>query len=153
MPRKKVTTFKTLSEDMAAMLLAEAFIFGNRRACENAGVHRNTLCRYKKLFHDGDPVLVRLVAEKKALLNSQWAVDLTPAIRGAIDAIRETQQKLSRTDPAALHALVGSLKILSETAQAERILDMRIAAMTGATRPQVIEAKSSTDTPQTPTTN
>jgi hypothetical protein len=115
-----------LNYDRAARILAEAAMFGDTRTAEKNGVTLQTLRNYRKRA-ETDGKLLQLLAREKEVLSKRWADDLVPAIRGAIDFIKRACQEADPKDYNALHSVNGSLKILSEVAMGERMLDARLS--------------------------
>ncbi|WP_287408284.1 hypothetical protein [Oceanithermus sp.] len=114
--------------ERASRMLAEAMFHGDHAVVERYGTSLRSLQRYRRRLADGDRVLADLVAEKKAALEREWAGELAPAIREGIMFLRRAAKAADPSDPDAIHAVAGSLKILSEIALTKEVLDARFAA-------------------------
>ncbi len=112
--------------ERAAQILAEAAVLGDKEAIARHGVALRTLQRYRRRLSE-DEKLARLVAEKKAVLEREWASELAPAIREGIRFLQKAAREADASDPAAIHAVAGALKILSEIALTKEVLDARLA--------------------------
>lgn len=118
------TMADNFNRERAATMLAEAAIFGDRRAVERTGLTLRSLQNYRRRLAT-DARLSLLFAEKRKLLSSRWADDLIPAIRGAVDFLHRACEQADPSNPRAIRAVTGSLKILADVATAERLLDAR----------------------------
>jgi len=117
-----------VSNERMARVIAESMYHGDRVVAERYGISLRTLQRYRRRYADGDPDLAALVAQKKAALEREWASELAPAIREAIDYLRRAARDADTHDPNAIHAVAGALKILSEVALTREVLSARLAA-------------------------
>lgn len=111
--------------DRVASVIVEAAISGDAPTCERNGISTRTLRRYRERM-DRDPDVSASVRVKKQAVTDKWSADLAGAIKDAISFIKRACVEADPTDPAALHSVNGSLKILSDVAQAERFLDARL---------------------------
>lgn len=108
-----------------AEVVVTASVRGDHVACEQYGITTRTLRRYRERM-DKDPDVSATVRVKKQAVTDQWSAELASAIKDAIGFIKRACEAADPTDPAALHSVNGSLKILSDVAQAERFLDARL---------------------------
>lgn len=122
---------KASIRNRAAIILAEAAVFGDEEAIKRHKISLRTLQRYRKAV-GSDPELARLFADKKAALEVAWAQEIPAAAREAILFLRRASEKADPKDPAVIHAVAGALKILTETHVTLRGLDAFLSAV-GAT--------------------
>jgi hypothetical protein len=112
--------------ERAAELIVEAATLGDKVTCEKSGVSLRTLQRWRgAVARDAD--LARLVADKKAKVEAGWADKIPGALREAIDFLARAAKDADPKDPAAIHAIAGAMKLLSETSATWKLLDARLA--------------------------
>ena len=116
--------------ETAAQVLADAAIFGDAKAVARAGITSQTLRNYRKRMSE-DETLLHYFAQKKALLEREWSQELAPAIRNGIDFLSRAAQVAEPSDPDAIHAVAGAVKILTGVSLTQRILDARLAERSG----------------------
>lgn len=119
--------------EKAAMVLAEAAIFGDEAACKKWNITRQTLWNYKvRSQEDGD--LLRDFTLKKRMLLIGWQTDVAAAVKATVgkmrDVVLRADEFLDNEDPeqgkkyaAILHAISGTGKILGELKLAGEALD------------------------------
>lgn len=112
--------------DKAARILLDAISMGDRAACDKWQISTRTLVRYRERMN-GDNSLAQAVREKKALQDRAWASEIPSAISSCVEFLRAASQEVSKTDPEAIHAVAGSLKILSEVLITREVIDARLA--------------------------
>lgn len=123
----------TFNYDRAAQLLADAALYGDVKALQRSGMTRQTLHRYRQRLADDD-VLLQIFTEKKALLEREWANELAPAIRNGIEFLSRAAQTADASDPDAIHAVAGAVKILTGVSFTKDVLSARISERTGQVR-------------------
>lgn len=138
--------------DFAAQVLVDAAMLGDEAAAQRHKISDETVSRYRKLSQS-DENLWKLVALKKRTAESQWADGLAGAIKGQIEFLQRAAQAADASDPHAIHAMAGSLKILADIALTSRMIDARLASRAGpegaADRPDAgpsIEASTEAET-------
>lgn len=112
--------------ERAAMLLVEAMYTSDKEVARKHKVSERTLRRYRERL-DSDPELAALVRLKKEQADSDWSAGLFPAIRGALEFIARATKECDPSDPDAVHAISGALKITSEVAVTKQVIDARLA--------------------------
>ena len=117
----------TFPHERASFVLADAIIIGDKRAAEKHGLTERTILNYRKRL-EGDVKLSNLFQEKVKAAESEWAGQLGTAIRAGIDFLKSAAQTAKASDPDAIHAVAGAVKILTEVATVSKMLDARIAA-------------------------
>ena len=113
--------------ERAARALAIAALHGIKEAANAEGITVRTVRNYRQRL-DQDEYLAELFREKKESLEREWASELAPAIRGAIDFLRRASSEANPADPEAIHSVAGALKILTGVALTKEVLDARLAA-------------------------
>ena len=117
--------------ERASRALATAAIEGDATATQTEGISARTLQRYRKLLQTDD-ALARLVTHKRALLEREWAHQIAPTLRAALDFIQRASTSLDPSDPEAVHAMAGAMKLTNEAGLALRMVDHRLAEVRGA---------------------
>lgn len=112
--------------ERASRALATAALEGNDTAAQRENITVRTLQRYRQRL-DTDATLSRLVAEKKARLESEWANEIAPTLRAALAFLQRAATALDPSDPEAVHALAGAFKLVNEGHQTMRVIDARLA--------------------------
>jgi hypothetical protein len=115
----------------AARLIVEAATEGDKVVAEREGVDLRTfqrrLQRLRKRIDAGDDELSRLVADKKAKVEAGWADRIPGALRACVGFLEKAATDADAKDPAAIHAIAGAMKLLSETSATWKLLDARLA--------------------------
>ena len=114
--------------ERASRALATAALEGNDTAAQRENITVRTLQRYRQRL-DTDATLSRLVAEKKARLESEWANEIAPTLRAALAFLQRAATALDPSDPEAVHALAGAFKLVNEGHQTMRVIDARLAEL------------------------
>lgn len=109
--------------ERAATVLAEAAIYGDRKALARSGLSDRTLRNYRARLRR-DPELSAIFRCKKEALEREWASALAPAIRSALAFLEEAPSRLEPS-PESVHAVAGALKILAEISLTKDVLDAR----------------------------
>lgn len=114
-----------LDYDRVATILVEAAFFGDSQAAERWGVSERTVQRYRKRMGKSDE-LSSIVALKKENFEQNWADEIPAAIRSATRFLMNASRQADPTDPAAIHAVAGAMKIMAEVGLTKEILDVRL---------------------------
>lgn len=122
-----------LDYDRVALILVEAAFFGEQPTAKRWGITDRTILNYRNRL-DEDSRLSDIFALKKAAFESDWASEIPSAIRAGIRFLGEAAQMANRTDPEAIHAVAGAVKILAEVGLAKEILDVRLSRYHGQNR-------------------
>lgn len=102
------------SRERAALILAEASLFGDEATARRWGCSTRTVNRYRNQAIT-DPKLSESVALKKAMLLSGWQEDVVKAIKTALHELeRRLPLAQSEEDAKVIHAISGALKICGE---------------------------------------
>ena len=112
--------------ERAAAVLVDALYRGDVEAAQRHGVTRRSLYNWRYRLAT-DQRLAQLFDEKRRQAEAEWVPQFVPAIRDAVEFLRRAAQELDPTDPDAVHAVAGALKILSEIAMMKEVLDARLA--------------------------
>lgn len=126
---------QALNYDLAATALADAAINGDQQAIQRAQISIRALQRYRQRLAI-DPKLAQYVAEKKAALLGRWADSLPSAARECIAFIDRAARDADHKDPAAVVAIAGAFKLLTEADMNRKVLDVYLAEL--AVRSQAI---------------
>lgn len=112
------------NRERAATILVEAAYFGDQPTSDKWGVSIRSIQRWRERI-DTDPKLAVLVASKKALLEGAWADELGGAIVAGIAYLKKAPSELP-VSPEGIHAVAGSVKLLSTIETTKRMLDTRL---------------------------
>lgn len=123
---------RAFNYERAATILAEAAFVDEQKILQRYKITQRTLYNYRQRLHH-DPKLSEFFVQKKSVLEREWSNELAPAIREAIRFLQQAARKADPSDPAAIHAVAGALKILSEVSITKEVIDARLA---GQDRPQ-----------------
>jgi len=114
-----------VNRERVAQILVEALHNGDSEASRKFGVSIRTLQRYRRRLHT-DRELSQIVALKKTAFEQMWLEDATQAIREAIRFLQRAAVEADPTDPNAIHAVAGALKILAEVSLTREVLSVRL---------------------------
>jgi hypothetical protein len=146
-PKKKLPGPK-LDNDKIARIVLDAKLLGDESAAKRHDVSTKTVGRYKQLV-EADSKLSDLVCEKLKLVEGDWGIGLASAIRGQIEFLNRAATCADASDPHAVHAIAGALKILADVALTSRMLDARL---TPGAREEAAPTRSlAVEMPTTPT--
>lgn len=136
--------------EQAARIVLEAALKsgepdGDKATCAKYGITIRTLQRYRKMVATGsNPELSQTIADKKAKVEEGWADEIPGALRAAVAFLRKAAESADATDPEAIHAVAGAMKLLSETSATWKVLDVRLAR---AAQPRHQPAQPATGAP------
>jgi transposase-like protein len=119
------------SLEQQARIILEAVNGDPDATCSRHGITRRTLQRWRKSLKVGDTELSRNVAEKKRALDDAWAEKIPGCLSACVEYITEAASQVLRTDPQAIHAVAGAMKLVSEVAATWKIIDARISSQSG----------------------
>jgi hypothetical protein len=74
------------------------------------------------------------VARKKLSADREWAKEIPEAMGVSIDFLKKAALEANPKDPAVIHSIAGSLKMLSEVAATWKVLDARLSKNAGPDR-------------------
>jgi hypothetical protein len=114
-----------------AQILVDAALLGDEAAAKRHTLSVRTIERYRAKSLS-DRILSELVASKIRAAEGQWADGLAIAIKGQIAFLTKASQSANAADPSAIHSIAGALKILADVALTSKMLDARLARITGA---------------------
>lgn len=114
-----------INYERAATILVEAAFSNDKTAAEKYGVTTRTVQRYRDRLETDDE-LALLVAIKKQRFEDGWADELSGAIRSSIRFLQRAANEADPKDPAVIHAVAGSLKILADVTLTKKVLDARL---------------------------
>lgn len=115
------------SDDQIAQILVEAAYYGDAFASERHRISRRTILRWRE-YAENSPYVTNLIKQKKSAFDKAWADDAISAFREGFKFLNESAKEVSRSDPGAIHAVAGALKIISEILITREVLDARLAA-------------------------
>jgi hypothetical protein len=117
---------KKFSNDQIAQMLVEAAYRGDNETAAKYGISARTLQRWRDASAI-NPQLSQLIAEKNLAFERGWADEAASALKAGLEFLKEAAQKASKTDPAAIHAVAGAVKIASEVLITREVLDARLS--------------------------
>lgn len=107
-------------------MLVEAAYRGDNETAAKYGISARTLQRWRDASAI-NPQLSQLIAEKNLAFERGWADEAASALKAGLEFLKEAAQKASKTDPAAIHAVAGAVKIASEVLITREVLDARLS--------------------------
>lgn len=119
---------KNFDYERASRALAVAALEGDETAAQRENLSVRTLRRYRARLEE-DTTLAELVRQKKARLESEWANEIAPTLRAALQFLRRAAGKLDPSDPEAVHAVAGAFKLVNEGHQTMKVIDARLAEL------------------------
>lgn len=124
---------KRLNYELVAQILVEAAYLGDRETCEKYGITTRTIRNYRKRLRE-DAELSEIFRIKNRAFTSDWGDEASEAIQNTIHFLGKAaaSQDPAMPNPDMIHAMAGSLKILSQVDMMKKVLDVRLA---GANRP------------------
>lgn len=128
-------------KERVAEILVDAYL--TRKDAVTAkkhGISVKSLYNYRKRL-DEDAELAELFREKKAVASDGWADEVPGAMRASVTFLREAAERGERADPEMVHAIAGSMKLLSEVASTWKFLELKLL---NTSKPQVINAPQQT---------
>lgn len=117
---------KNFDYERASRALAAAALEGDHSAAQRENLTVRTLQNYRKRLQT-DATLSQLFAEKKALLEREWAHEIAPTLRAALAFLQRAMTNLDPSDPEAVHAAAGAFKLVNEGHLTMRVIDARLA--------------------------
>lgn len=100
--------------EKAAIVIAEADIFGDKYALEKWGINRSTLWRWRDRAQS-DFDLHQNATLKKRMLLAGWQEDATNTIKIALSELnRRIPLAATEDDARMIHAISGALKVVGE---------------------------------------
>lgn len=117
---------KKFSDDQIAQILVEAAYRGDNDTAIKYGIAVRTIQRWRDLS-ETNLLMAKLIAEKKTVFERGWADEAAAALKAGLEFLKEAAQKTSKTDPAAIHAVAGAVKIASEVLITREVLDARLS--------------------------
>lgn len=117
---------KNFDYERASRALAVAALEGDAKASATENITVRTLQNYRKRLNT-DTALSQLFAEKKALLEREWAHEIAPTLRAALTFLQRAMTNLDPSDPEAVHAAAGAFKLVNEGHLTMRVIDARLA--------------------------
>lgn len=114
-----------LDYDRVASILVEAAFFGEMTTAKRWGITNRTIVNYRARLGE-DSELSNIFQLKKAAFESDWASEIPSAIRAGIRFLGEAAQQADPSNPEAIHAVAGAVKILAEVGLTKEILDVKL---------------------------
>ena len=125
----------TTEPALAAQMLLEAVIGGDKVVAAKYGVSTRTIQRIRKRAETGsDTKLSEEVAKKKQLAEREWSKRVPEAMGAAVNFLETAARQADPKDPGAIHSIAGALKMLSEVAATWKVLDARLSQNAGQNR-------------------
>lgn len=104
---------KKLKTEQVAQILVEAFIYGDAQAAKNSGLTTRQVRNYRSQLKQDD-LLIQDFQHKKELAVNNWAEQLPETILAGMHFLKRAAQEADPKDPNVIHAITGSIKILTE---------------------------------------
>lgn len=136
---KKSTHF---DYERASRALAVAALEGDHIAAQREGITVRTIHNYRVRLTT-DKALSELFHEKKARLETEWAHQIAPTLRAALQFLQRAMTSLDPSDPEAVHAAAGAYKLINEGHLTMKVIDARLAEQHPAHHPQPGEMAAS----------
>ena len=108
-----------------ALILVHALYSTDKAAAREYGVSERTIENYRKRLGT-DVELTEIFILKKAEVEQDWVARIGPAIFSSVDYLEQAAKEISKTDPDAVHAVAGALKILAEISMTREIMNARL---------------------------
>ena len=130
MTPKPLTPAEQAKIERVALILAEAVVAGDDVTAKKHGVSKRSIRRWRKDLESNAP-LAEETRAKKELVEGDWANALPSAIQKSIAFLEKAADQCDATDPEAVHAIAGSMKLLTEVAMSRRLIDARLSKQAG----------------------
>ncbi len=117
---------KKFSDDQIAQILVDAAYHGDQAAAQSHDITERVLRKWRTRLNV-DVQLEELFHKKRHVMEQNWASDLPAAITAAITAAKTSALSLDPRDPDSAHAIAGILKILSDIATTQEVLNARLS--------------------------
>lgn len=111
----------------ASTAIAECYVLGPRATTEKLQISERSLQRWRARLAKGDAKLAALVADKIRAVEADWAEALPGAICACIAFLHRAAKDADPTDPVAVHAIAGAMKLLAEVTISRRVIDEKLA--------------------------
>ena len=126
-------------DDIRAAIIAEAAWAGDEATCAKFGISRRTLQRFRRALAT-DVELALALAAKQEAFEQRWLGEIDVTLGKAIRTIGEIAESVlkdptAKRNPAMLHELTYSAKVLSDVKLAKTIIDARLAGLNPSTAP------------------
>lgn len=108
------------------MALLDAIVMGDRAAAEKWEVTERSIREWRSRL-DIDPEFSAFFRVKKAEQDKAWANEIPTAVAAGIRFLTRAATECKASDPDAVHAIAGYIKILSEVSMAREVIDARLA--------------------------
>jgi hypothetical protein len=119
--------------ERAAQLIVEATLDGDDAVTKRHAVSLRTLQRWRQALGTDDK-LAQPVADRKSLIEAKWADTIPAALRSCVAFLQKAAELADPKDPEAIHAVAGSMKLLSETRGTWKMLDLKLARLAAKDR-------------------
>lgn len=125
--------------DIKAAIIAESAWAGDEATAAKYGISRRTIQRMRRAL-ETDTELALALAVKQQAFEQRWLGDIDVTLGKAIRTIGEIAESVLRDptakrNPAMLHELTYSAKVLSDVKLAKTIIDARLAGLNPTTPP------------------
>jgi transposase-like protein len=116
-----------------AKAILECVSLGDAATCKKYSISPRTLQRWHQDFRKGtDAELTASVAQKKqAIDDSGLVTEIRGALASGLDFLRRAGESAEPSDPEAIHAVAGAVKIVSEVDGTYKMIDARIRGQAG----------------------
>ncbi len=118
-----------------AGILAEAAYYGDSQTAAKYGVSVRTLQRWRERLAE-DQSLQAAFERARAAFEQEWASEAIVAIKAGLQFLAKAAQTAKASDPAAIHAVAGGVKIASEILTVREVLDARLSGSNRTDDPQ-----------------
>lgn len=114
----------TLNKERAAMVLVEAFFFGDQQAASRYQLSLATIKNYRTRLNT-DKELSSFFHLKKQAFESDWIEEIPAAMRQGIRFLIKSFQESDYTDPQVIHSVAGAMKIMAEIGLTKELLNVK----------------------------
>lgn len=116
-------------DEFKARVLVDATIYGDKEAAVRNEIHRRTIRKYREEFY-ASKERAELFLGKLRQLEAEWADGLNAYMLSGLDYLKRAATELPYT-PEGVHAVTGSIKLISEIQQRRMILQYRMRSLHG----------------------
>lgn len=114
----------TFNKQRAAMVLLDSTLTNDRAAAEKWGVSERALRQWRSRL-DSDPDFAALFYVGKMRQDEAWATQIPDALAAGIKFLARASEQLDPSDPNAIHAIAGAIKILAEISMTRELIAAR----------------------------
>jgi len=117
----------TFNAERAAMILAEAVLYGDTATSQKWSISLRSLERWRSRSQQ-DEVLAAFVQKKLEKLQNGWADEAPLALREGIAFLRRAAREGDPKSPDQVKAIAGAVQMLAEITTMKQVIDARFSA-------------------------